>query len=153
MCAFCPGRLRRRNDRGRFNTSSPFDASVNVTDARGRVRNPDKPSRASGGLMKPPARALSRYRPIRVVMFLAPAGHGSGLRPASINIAQVIRRRPPGGLGEKHVDIPLLVDRLLWWAIRHLRLSFAVLEAEERAAAAESASRELVPRSSEGRIT
>ena len=64
MCAFCPGRLRRRNDRGRFNTSSPFDASVDVTDARGRVRNPDKPSRASGGLMKSPARALSRYRPI-----------------------------------------------------------------------------------------
>ena len=64
MCAFCPGRLRRRNDRGRFNTSSPFEASVDVTDARGRVRNPDKPSRASGGLMKPPARALSRYRPI-----------------------------------------------------------------------------------------
>src|SRR5271157_1493169 len=67
MCAFCPGRLRRRNDRGRFNTSSPFDASVDVTDARGRVRNPDKPSRASGGLTKPPARALSRYRPIRVL--------------------------------------------------------------------------------------
>jgi len=39
----------------------------------------------------------------------------------------------------------LAAAALLWWAIRHLRLSFAVMEAEERAA--ESASRDLAPSS------
>jgi hypothetical protein len=32
--AFCPGRRRRRNDRGRFNISPPSDASVDQTEAR-----------------------------------------------------------------------------------------------------------------------
>jgi len=39
----------------------------------------------------------------------------------------------------------LAAAALLWWAIRHLRLSFAVLEASARAEAAESASRDLAP--------
>jgi hypothetical protein len=33
-CPICPGRRRHRNDRGRFDISSPSDASVDQTDAR-----------------------------------------------------------------------------------------------------------------------
>ena len=68
FCSLPSNRSRVKGDKRTENRMEPrrslLSASVDVTDVRGRVRNPDKPSRASGGLMKPPARALSRYRPI-----------------------------------------------------------------------------------------
>ena len=64
MCAFCPGRLRRRNDRGRFNTSSPFDASVDVTDARLRQSEGNRLSSAArlSSTAKLPARQAGAER-------------------------------------------------------------------------------------------
>jgi hypothetical protein len=50
----CCGVLRASVRRHPTRARRPFDASVDATDARRRVRNLDMSSRASGGLMKPP---------------------------------------------------------------------------------------------------
>ena len=78
MCAFCPGRLRRRNDRGRFNTSSPFDASVDVTDVRLRQSEGNRLSSAArlSSTAKLPARQAGAER-------------AAGIAPAS-QIPQVV---------------------------------------------------------------
>jgi hypothetical protein len=61
----------------------PSDALVDPTDVRRCVRNPDKPSRASSGLMKPPtARNLSRY---------------PGWAVGAVALRPCLRRPPPNG--------------------------------------------------------